>query len=388
MGLAPQIARDLYADDALAPVLLACGPLTLASAAYQWVEGAMQGLRRFGQLARGGAWVAGLDLVAGVLAAWWGVVAMLTVRSVVRSAATAIAVLGWFRGPESTHSEPRACDPNQPEPTRAKLARSLLQFAGPTFAGSVVVLAGSAVVRMLLVRGGDLVQAGHFQAADSLAQGLTLVPLAAAAAFMPASAAAADRPVREVAATFRRGLDQMTGYNLALCLTLLALAPWAMTFIFGNEFAPARDALIWLVCAYGAVGPGALFVAWLMGRGRPWTIFWVNVAWVAVSLSVFWWGLVPPTAAGAAIAVMIAQWATIGLYVLIVAPLSSLPRSAYGSAIPTTFVAIAAGATLQLLPGVPAIVGVGGNLILALLVFMRFSARDLASSHPVKQWFR
>jgi hypothetical protein len=125
-----------------------------------------------------------------------------------------------------------------------------------------------------------------------------------------------------------------------------------------------------------------------MGRGRPWTIFWVNVAWVAVSLSVFWWGLVPPTAAGAAIAVMIAQWATIGLYVLIVAPLSSLPRSAYGSAIPTTFVAIAAGATLQLLPGVPAIVGVGGNLILALLVFMRFSARDLASSHPVKQWFR
>ncbi|HEX5631783.1 MAG TPA: hypothetical protein VFX50_01100, partial [Gemmatimonadales bacterium] len=83
MAAAPLLARGLYSDAALTPVLVACGPLTLVAAAYQWVEGAMQGLRRFGRLARGGAWIAGADLLAGVLAASWGVVAMLVSRTVV-----------------------------------------------------------------------------------------------------------------------------------------------------------------------------------------------------------------------------------------------------------------------------------------------------------------
>ena len=235
VSVASWLARNVYADPELVPVLIACGPLTFAAAAYLWVEGAMQGLRRFGSLARWGAVVASADLVVGVVAASWSVVVMLIARAAVRLVAAGFALSRWLA--------PVALAVPGPEPvTRRVAAMSLLGFAGPTFAAGGALLLGNTLLRVLLVRGTDLAAAGHYQAADSLAQAVTLVTMAAAAAFLPAMSAHGDRPDRELAGPFRRAIEQVTGYNLALCLAAIGLAPWVMQNVFGRNFEPARPA--------------------------------------------------------------------------------------------------------------------------------------------------
>ncbi len=377
MLAAPLLARRLYDDASLAPVLLACGPLTLAAAAYLWVEGALQGLRRFGALARWGVLVAILDLVIGFVASASGVVAMLVARTVLRLTAPAVAAARWLApaGPDKGHPAD-----GTPQPSLGESAASLLRLAAPTVAGGAVVLLGNALLRVLLVRSNDLAAAGQFQAADSLAQGITLVPLAAAAAFMPAAAAHANRPERDIAAPLRRAIEQVMGYNLPLCLAAIALAPWAMTNIFGRDFGPSRSVFILLVCAYGVVGQSALFVAWLMGRERPWIILLVNGLWAAALLLVFQFGSARWGATGAAIANVAAYVLALAGYAGVVAPRYSLPWSCHLPAIVVTLAALGCGAALQLTPGVPAGLAVGGNLTMAALVFARWGAPSLAAS--------
>lgn len=377
MLAAPMLARWLYADASLAPVLIACGPLTLAAAAYLWVEGALQGFRRFGSLARWGVLVAVIDLVIGLVASAWGVVAMLVWRTVLRLVAAAIAALRWLGpiGSEAVHPAD-----GTPRPSLRELAGSLLRFAAPTVAGGAVVLLGNALLRVLLVRSGDLAAAGQFQAADSLAQGITLVPLAAAAAFLPAAAEHASRPEREIAAPLRRAIEQVMGYNLPLCLVAIALAPWVMSNIFGRDFGPSRPVFILLVCAYGVVGQSALFVAWLMGRDRPWIILLMNGLWAVALLLVFQFVTRPWGAAGAAVANVAAYVLAVAGYAGVVAPRYSLPWSCHLPAIAITLAALGCGAALQLAPGVPVGLAVGGNLVMAALVFARWGAPSLAAS--------
>jgi O-antigen/teichoic acid export membrane protein len=381
MFAAPQLARDAYGDPSLAPVLFACGPLTLAAAAYLWVEGALQGLRRFGTLARWGIVVAIADVVVGVITSSWSVVVMLVSRAVLRLIAAAVAALRWF-GPATPieRGDVRSMPDDPPPPAVRAVATSLLAFATPTLAAGAVLLSGNTLLRVLLVRSHELAAAGYFQAADSLAQGVTLVPLAAAAAFMPAVAAHAGRPDRELAQPFRRAIEQVTGYNVALCLAALGLAPWVMVNVFGREFGPARPVFVLLVCAYASVGPSALFGAWLMGRGRPWVILSINVLWAAVMLLVFRFGLARWGAPGAACASAVAYWLALACYAFGVAPARALPWSSHLPAIVATALALACGAALQLLPGVPVALAVGGNLLLAGIVFARWGAASLTGS--------
>lgn len=376
---APFLAREIYHDESLIPVLFACGPMTLASAAYLWVEGALQGLRRFGALARWGAVVACVDLAVGVLAASWSVVAMLLARSVLRAAGAAFAAVRWMR---ARSSEAAAGDPELPSLRAA--AASLLGFAGPTLAAAAVLSVGNTLLRALLVRGTDLSAAGHFQAADSLAQAVTLVPLAASAAFMPAMAAHAGRPDRELAPALERAMRQVTGYNLALCLAAIGLAPWVMENVFGRDFGPSRPVFVLLVGAYASIGPSALFGAWLLGRGRTLTILTINALWAVAVLVLFRTAFLPLGASGAGWACLVAYWFALAMYALLVAPRHGMPWRSHLPPILVTAAALAVAIALQSSPGIPVALSTGVDLVLALLVFLRWGAPSLASSG----WFR
>lgn len=374
MLAAPWLAVHVYHDDSLVPVLWACGPMTLASAAYLWVEGALQGLRRFGWLARWGAAVAVLDLITGVIAATTGVVAMLFARSVLRALAAGFAAL---RGMQPRREDPRG---GSTPPTRGAAARSLLAFAGPTLAAGVVLAMGNTWLRALLVRGADLAAAGHYQAADSIAQAVTLVPLAAAAAFMPAMAAHAGKPDRELAPAFTRAMQQVAGYNVALCLLAMALAPWLMQNVFGRDFAAARPVFVLLVGAYAAVGPSALFGAWLLGRGRTLTILVVNTLWAFVTLALFAFAFTPLGAFGAGLASVLAYWGALAIYALVVAPRHGLPWGSYLPAVLVSALALALGAALQLSSAVPSGWALAANGVLAAAVFARWGLPSLRDS--------
>ncbi len=378
---APILARVAYGDASLAPVLLACVPLCLASAFYLWVEGAMQGLRRFGALARGGVVVAGLDVVLAALAASWGVVAMLLSRTALRLVASTVAAVRWLRaGGDSTTTASQRQETGDCAMRPRAVAASLLGLATPTVAGGSILLLGNTILRAMLVRSHDLSAAGQLQAADSLAQVVTLVPLAAATAFMPAIAAQRGQSDRELASSFRRAIEQVTGYNLALCLTALGMAPWMMETVFGQDFGPARAVFVVLVCAYASLGPSALFGAWLMGHGKPWTILAVNAIWAVAMLLAFHFALSRWGAVGAALASAGAYWLGVGCYALVVAPFHSLPGSSHLPAIAVTLLALGIGASLQLVPGVPLALAVAGNLVLAGLVFARWGAPSIVAS--------
>src|SRR5262249_24905 len=153
------------------------------TAATSWVEGALQGLRRFSSLTRWGVLLSILDLTLGSIAAAFGAVGVLVSRTAVRALAVAGAARRWFRNVSAR--EAQAAD------VVASTAAPLLGFAGPTLLAATIVLAAQTVLRLLLVRWSALEAAGQFQAADSIAQGLSLIPGAASIAFMRSVASGA-----------------------------------------------------------------------------------------------------------------------------------------------------------------------------------------------------
>lgn len=76
---------------------------------------------------------------------------------------------------------------------------------------------------------------------------------------------------------------------------------------------------------------------------------------------------------------MLAYWLALACYALIVAPAHELPLSCYLPAISVTLLAVAFGAALALLPGVPVVLAVCGNLALGGIIFARWGAASLGA---------
>jgi O-antigen/teichoic acid export membrane protein len=175
-------------------------------------------------------------------------------------------------------------------------------------------------------------------------------------------------------------MQQVAGYNVALCLLAMALAPWLMQHVFGRDFAPARAVFVLLVGAYAAVGPSALFGAWLLGRGRTLTILAVNTLWAVSTLALFAFVFLPLGAFGAGLASVLAYWGALALYALFVAPRHGLPWGSYLPAVLVSGLALALGGALQLAPAVPSALALLTNVVLAALVFARWGWPSLRDS--------
>jgi O-antigen/teichoic acid export membrane protein len=324
------LGRHVYRDPSLGRVLLWCGPLVVTTASMLWVEGALQGLRQFPTLTRWGALVSVLDLTFGVAAAFLGVVGLIASRALIRAGAVVVAVVRLFRAQHFDGPSKRG--------DFVTTARPLLSFAAPTLLSAGIVLAAQAALRLLLVRSAGIGAAGHYQAADSVAQGLTLLPAAASIALMRSVASREASGYAGLAASLRRGLERVVGWNIPICLALIGIVPWVLPVLFGAGFVPARPVLVLLATAYGLSGPCAVFGAIMLGRGEVWAGVVVNLVWSVVVLVTFGFGGTRFGAAGAAIA-LIAGYVVLFLLCLVLI----VPRWAISirTLLPVTFATFA-----------------------------------------------
>ena len=358
------LGGHVYRDPSLARVLLWCGPLVVATASMSWVEGALQGLRQFPALTRWGLMVSVLDLTLGVAAAFLGVVGLIVSRTLIRAGAVVAAVVRLLRAPHLGGPRERG--------DFMATAGPLLSFAAPTLLAAGIVLAAQTALRLLLVRSAGIGAAGHYQAADSVAQGLTLIPAAASIALMRSVASREASGYIGLAASLRRGLERVIGWNIPLCLVLIGIVPWTLPVLFGAGFVAARPVLVLLATAYGLSGPCAVFGAVLLGRGEVWAAMVVNLVWSTVALMAFvFWGT-RFGAAGAALAV-IAGYVVLFLVCLVLV----VPRWAVSirTLLPVTFATFASlgvGCACALTPLLPAPAAAAVCLAIGFAVFARW----------------
>lgn len=374
---ADAIGARLYRDRSLGPIVASCGALVLATSGCMWLEGALQGLRRFDRLARWGGLLSLLDLIAGVMASAFGVVVVILTRSVSRLVAVAVAVVRW--GADATKGRGRLNEPAPVVTEAVGAAGALLGFAGPALLSAAIVLIAQAVLRALLVRESGLDAAGHYQAADSLAQGLALIPGAASVAYMRAVASTHGSRNGAFPESLRNGLERLAGLNLPLCLLLIGVVPWAPELIFGRAFAPTRPVLVLLAATYGLIGPATIFGAALLGRGEVWTGVAANSFWAAVVLGVFVFVAAPMGAQGAAVAVGVGYLALLVTCILVLAPRWSVPLACVLPSTLATLAALAIASGSALLPGIPPAASSVVCVVLALAVFLRWGRPTLAS---------
>jgi O-antigen/teichoic acid export membrane protein len=368
--LAGVLADRAYRDPSLGATLVACGPLVVVTALYFLLEAVMQGYRRFGALARWGAGISALDIVAGAFAVAWGVVGVLISRAVLRIGAVLVAStrrLGLWP----------AAAPGAPEPSFAASARVLLSFATPGALSAAVVLAGQTALRTLLVRSHGLAAGGQYQAADSLAQGLMLVPVAAGIAFLPAVSRMHAQRDRAFGDSLRNAIARVVGFNLPLCLVLMGVVPWLLVTLFGRAFGPARPVMVALACAYGLAGPAGMVGAAMLGRGEVWAAGALNALWALVMLGAYVGGLSSWGALGAAFAVAAGYLVMLSVCVVVVIPRWGVSRTGMWMPLAATLGSLALGAALSLAPGVPVAWTVSVCALLAAAVFTAWGRTSL-----------
>ena len=372
--VSPWLGRQVYRDDSLVPVLLWCGPLVVATASMSWVEGALQGLRRFPELTRWGAAVSLLDLTLGVAAAPLGVVWLIASRAVIRVGAIMAAAIRLFRTPQfaapSGHSDHLAT------------AGPLLSFAAPALLSGAIILGSQTALRLLLVRSAGIGAAGHFHAADSIAQGLLLIPGAASIALMRSVASKEATGYAGLSDSLRHALERVVGWNIPLSLAVIGCVPWALPTIFGGGFASAAPVLTLLAVGYGLSGLCLVFGAILLGRGEVWAGVIFNLVWSAVVLVTFRFGGARFGAAGAALAVTVGYAVTLVLLLVLVVPRWATPRRTLMPVTLATFASLGVGCLMALNPAIPAPAVAAVCLAMGLALFARWGWTRSARSGP------
>lgn len=364
-------AQEAYRDPTLGTVLAWTGPLTLATAAILWVEGALQGERRFAFLAVWGSVLAVAELVGGAVGTAWGVIGVLAARCAARLAAGAAGAVATGLGGRNAGLN-RIGGPRFGETTT-----TLLRFGGLAFASAVVVLSGQTVLRLILVRVAGLGSAGEFQAADSIGQGLLLIPGAAAVAFLPSIARAPKRD-EKLGASISRALTRVTGFNTPLCVLVAGASPWLIRWIYGSEFLSADRVLVLLSVAYGWSGMGLVLGAVLIGRGELGAGLLLNLAWLVTLLvsGAFW--IEAGQATGAAGALVIAY----GVLLLVLAMFGPRRWGIAPISVIRPFVvnvAVLGGAcAVCLAPSVAPVAKLGVVAVLSLVLFLAWGFPELA----------
>lgn len=380
--LAPWIARHVYHDASLAPVLAWCGPLAVGTGLVMWGDGALQGLHRFRGLAAWGAGSSLVDLVASGMAALAGLPALLAVRSCLRVgfAAAAWRMVAPPRNDAATATVgPEAASAREP---RAAIARRLLRFGSLSFLSAAVVVLGQNLVRLILVREAGIAAAGQFQVADTIGQALLVVPTAAAIAFLPAVARDHGTAAALLGPSIARAARRITGFNLPLCLTAIALGPLAVRVIFGGFYGAAGATLQWLAAAYALAGLVSIAGPVLLGRAEVGSAIVLNALWLLVLTGAMLLGAAAAGPEGAAFALVLAYLAQLVPCAIIAARRWRIdPGGSIGPLLATLLLPGLAIGLLRARPDASLAIG-AAILAVAALVFVRWAGPELAGAVP------
>lgn len=362
---ADPIARFGFRQASLVPVLIACGPLTLATVLFLWAEGALQGLLQFRKLALWGVAVSAVDLLLTLWVAAAGVPAILFCRSAIRALASGVVVGLWLRALMSGGGARTA-------PSSGKTAelRGLMGYAGPALLSSLTALVGNFWIRVVLTRDAGLSATGFYQVADSMALGLTLIPAAVATAYLPAVARTREAGYPMLGASVGRALRMVSGINLPLCLLLVGIGPMVTRFLFGSEFEASRSALGWLSLGYGASGLTTIFVTVQLARGEVWGAFAAGVFWLTLVLALLPAGIRLGGSGGAAAVVAMAFGMNVLFYVFVLGRRWGIPTRALLSPVVVTLGLLLAVVLVAAVPSVPHGASALLGIALALAVFL------------------
>jgi O-antigen/teichoic acid export membrane protein len=360
--VAHPLARSAYRDVSLGATLLWCAPLTVATGLFFVSEGAMQGLRRFHALALWGAGTAVADLTLGYFAAQRGIEWVYAARVLVRAVAAAIGLRLALRGVAPRRAAGGAAD------SGPAVVHLLLRFAGPTFVGATIVVLGQTLVRLLLIRGSGLGPAGHFQVADTVGQGLATIPLAASLAFLPT--VARDHVAgAALAPSLERALRGITGFNLPLCLGVIALGPILVPLVFGARYGPATGCLQVLAVAYAVATACSVLGTAALGRAEVGTIVGLNGLWLVVLVWMLLAGQSARGAEGGAVALAVAYVAYLLPCVVVAARRWRVAPGAMAAPVLCSIGLPVLALVAMRTPQVPAWLGIGFSLAAALAVF-------------------
>jgi O-antigen/teichoic acid export membrane protein len=230
------------------------------------------------------------------------------------------------------------------------------------------VVAAQTVLRLLLVRCSELESAGQFQAADSVAQALVLIPGSASVAFMRSVAASAGSGYTGLGGSLRRGLERIAAFNLPLCLAAMGIVPWATEVLFGRQFDAARPVLVLLAAGYGLMGACAMFGAALLGRGEVWIGAALNLIWAVLVLAGFALVDAPHGAIGAGAAITAGYLLLLAVCVGVLCPRWSISVRSLVPSLLATVGTLGIGAWLALSPQVPPALAAVACVILGLVV--------------------
>jgi PST family polysaccharide transporter len=369
--LSGPLARLAYRDPSLVLVLRASGPLALATALLVGSEHVFHGLRRFDRLALWGVLFGALDLGLGLAVVHHGVPALQAARTAARLLAIPIAIWLWRGG----------LVPGEPESREAFRAdvvhmRGLLLLAVPAFLTSALFTLVQTVLRLLLVRQSGLAEAGVFQVADTIGQGVTLIPAAAAIAFLPSASRDLAEGRQTLGASLQRALERVSGLNLAVALVVAAVAVPALSLLFGRSFEAASFTLVLLAWAYALGGLCSLLSVLAMARGDLWPTVGLQVLWGLVTVGVFVL-LASRGSAAAGLALVAGFLVQLGGLLVVVGARWRLSVLPLVPAVLANVLAPGLVCVLALLPGVPAAARVGTALLLALVVFLRWGVPAL-----------
>lgn len=203
---------------------------------------------------------------------------------------------------------------------RARLADLgvLWKFSLPVLLGALLHAPILWICQTLIAqRASGMMEVGLFDVAQKWMTVVTLVPVAAAAAFGPVLA--------NLGGSDNQDLLKKTTTNLAIAQCAVTIvpafivaiaAPWLVQF-FGSEFKQATPVLLLTMALAPIVVLRHVYWQALIGAGQAWAAFWIATLW-AVAAAFFTWNWQQEGAVGLAKAMLAAHVAALGANMVLV----------------------------------------------------------------------
>ncbi|MFN0149857.1 MAG: oligosaccharide flippase family protein [bacterium] len=312
--LAPRVARSVLAAPHLTGALRIAAGMLLFGALLAVVTGALAGLEAFKRMARMNLVVAVLSSLFILIGVWrWGVTG--AVCGLVAAAAAA-----WLLMRRALAAETRAAGlPPRGDFGDSKLAM-LWGFGVPAVLGGVIVAPVNWIAAALLVREPNgYAEMGIYSAVNHWRMAILHVPLVLGQVLTPMFAERAGASdASSVRRLLRIGMKTTLAVSLPVVAVLALLSPTIVRF-YGAGFENAAPALVVMLATALLTSLQYPLANAIVGMGRMWAIFWMNLGWGIVTVALTYWAL-PWGALGLAMAqcggyllflianVVLAQW--------------------------------------------------------------------------------
>ena len=141
--------------------------------------------------------------------------------------------------------------------------------------------------------------AGHYSIAGTMADNVSILPVIVASLLLPKLSATAD--IRRKYTLMKKTVVGTTAILVPLFGATMLLAPWAIRVLFGEAFAPAAPAYLWLMPGMLFLGIEMVAVQFLNSIGFPVVVVWIWFCCALVKVFANFWVIPIYGVAGASV---------------------------------------------------------------------------------------